>query len=262
MMRRLAVVSIALALAVLVDAIQLKAASNGITITYKSSIYTTSAGGATCSPTWTPTANELVIAFAETNYSSSPVDPTGVTGHGLTYTALTLGTSTLSTTHKLSVWVAKTGGSPTNVACTDTVSGTTTGSSITEFEVVGADVSGTAVQAIQDSSATNTGSGTSATVTLSNPTLTGNRAMAFVTVLANAAPTAAGSWTLTAGAAGNFNSPATGAAVLFQNGKFDTAGAATVSSASWRMVGIEIKSKKIPGRLLGLQRNHTVQLVP
>jgi len=255
------VIASALALVVLLVA-QLYAA-NGITITFKSAVFSTSAGAVTCTPTWTPTANELVIAFAETSYASSPVDPTGVTGHGLTYSQVTLGASNTPTagTHKLSAWVAKTGGSPTSVACTDTVSGTTTGSSIVEFEVVGADVSGTALQAIQASTATNTGTSTTPTVTLASPTLTGNRAMTFVTVLANAAPTASGAWTLTAGAAGNFNTPATGVAAFFQNGKFDTAGAASTSSAEWRMVGVEIKSKKMVGPLLGMLRNRTVRAV-
>lgn len=214
-----------------------------IGITYKSSIYTTNAGGQTGSPTWTPAANSLLIAFVVQSYASSPVDPTAVAGHGVSYSKLTLGTSTLSTTHQLSIWVGKAGASPTNAAPATTVSGTTTGSAIIEFEVTGCDVSGTALQAIVASSATNTGaSGTSATVTLAGATNRSNRAMTFVVQLNNAAPTAAGAWTLTAGAAGNYNTPATGAAALFETGAFDTAGAATVASgASWRMVGIEIK---------------------
>jgi len=256
-MRRLAIFVIILALI----AIRGVDAANGIIITFKSAIFSTVAGALTCTPTWTPTANSLIVAFASTSYASAPVDPTGITGHGLTYTALTLGTSTfpVAGTHKVSAWVAKAGASPTSVACVSTVSGTTTGGSIVEFEVVGADVSGTAAQAIQVSNATNTGTSTTPTVTLATPTLTGNRAMTFVVVLANAAPTTSGTWTLTAGAAGNYNTPATGVAALFQNSSFNTAGAATTSSAEWRMVGIEIKSVKMGGPLMAGRRNMTVR---
>jgi hypothetical protein len=254
MKRRLALtLLLALALCIPIDG------ANGIVITYKSSVYSTSAGALTCSPTWTPTANALVVAFVVETYSSSPVDPTGVTGHGLTYSALTLGTSTLSTTHKLSAWAAKTGGSPTSVACTETVSGTTTGGAIIEFEVVGADTSGTALQAFQATNATNTGTSTTPTVTLASPTLTGNRAMTFVVQLSNAAPTTSGTWTLTAGASGSFTNPATGAAVLFKNTVFDTAGAATTANVNWRMVGVELKSVQQPGLLLGGLRNRIIR---
>lgn len=235
-------------------------ASNGIVVTYKSSVKSTSAGALTCSPTWTPTANELVIAFVVETYASSPADPTGVTGHGLTYSALTLGTSTLSTTHKLSAWVAKTGGSPSSVACTQTVSGTTTGGAIIEFLVEGADVSGTALQAIVGSTATNTATSTSETVTLASPALSGSRGMIFGVQLSNGAQTAGAGWTITSGASGNFNVPATGVAAAFNvnQAPFVTAGALTGANVAYRMIGVEFKSKKVPGPLLGLQRNHTV----
>jgi len=215
-----------------------------IQITYKSSSYTTSAGNVTCSPTWTPQANSLIVAFCALTYASSPVDPTGVAGHGISYSAMTLGTSTLSTTHKLSGWAAKAGASPSSAACVATVSGTTTGGLVIEFEVTGADVSGTALQAFQATNASNTGTSTTPTVTLAGFTDALNRAMTFAVVLANAAPTTSGAWILTTGAAGNFTNPATGAVALFENNQFDTAGACNTSNAAWRMVGIEIKASK------------------
>ncbi len=216
-----------------------------ITITYKSSVYSTTntAASFTAAPTWTPTANSLLVACVCTTYSASPSDPTSVTGHGVTYDKLTLGTSTLSTTHKLSIWVAKAGGSPTSTACvanTTTTNGT--GALIIEFEVTGADVTGTALQAIVASTATNTGTGTAETVTLAAASNSSNRPLIFGVQLSNTLQTAAGSWTLTAGAAGSFNTPATGGAALFNNSTFDTAGAATGANVAWRMVGIEIKA--------------------
>lgn len=216
-----------------------------IQITYKSSIYDTSAAATyTCSPTWTPQANALLLAFCSLSYASSPVDPTGVTGHGITYSAATLGTSTLSTTHKLSCWVGKAGASPTSVACVASASGTTTGGLVIEFQITGADVSGTALQALQASSASNNGTSATPTVTLASAADALNRAMTFCVVLANAAPTTSGSWILTSGAAGNYNTPATGAVALFENNQFDTAGACNTSNAAWRMVGVEIKANK------------------
>lgn len=218
-----------------------------IGITYKSAVYqsTNTASTFAGTPTWTPAANSLLVCFVCTAYSASPTDPSGVSGHGVSYSKLTLGTSTLSTTHQLSIWVAKAGASPTSAAPTATVTSTNgTGDLLIEFEVTGHDNSGTALQAIVASTATNSGaSGTSATVTLSAAGKSTNRAMTFVVQLSNNAPTAAGTWQLTSGASGNFNTPATGAAAMFDDGTgFNTAGAATVASgASWRMVGIEIK---------------------
>jgi len=236
--------------------------ANGIIITFKSSVYSTTntASTYTASPTWTPTANSLLIAYIFTTYSASPTDPTSVTGHGVSYTKLALGGNTLSTTHKLSIWVALAGGSPTSVACVANVTSTNgTRGGIIEFEVVGADVSGTATNAIQNSGASNTGTSTTPTVTLSAPTLTGNRAMTFLVSLANASPTVSGNWTLTAGAAGSFNTPASGAAAFFNNTVFNTAGAATITNVNWRFLGVEIKSVRQPGLRLGMQRNRIVQ---
>lgn len=215
-----------------------------IQITYKSSIYSTSAGNLTCSPTWTPQANSLLVAFCALTYASSPVDPTGVAGHGISYSAMTLGTSTLSTTHKLSGWVAKAGASPSSAACVATVSGTTTGGLVIEFQVTGADVSGTALQALQATTATNTGTSSTPTVTLAGATDALNRAMTFVVELANSAPVALGNWILTTGAAGSFTNPPTGGAAMFENNQFDTAGAAATANVAWRMIGIEIKASK------------------
>ena len=91
-----------------------------IAITWKSSIYnTTAAATYTAAPTWTPTANSLLVALV-CGTSTTNADPTGVTGHGITYSKLTLGTSSLSTTHQLSIWVAKAGATPTSVAAVAT----------------------------------------------------------------------------------------------------------------------------------------------
>jgi hypothetical protein len=215
-----------------------------IGIVYKSSTYATTntAASFTGAPTWTPAANSLILCFVCTTYSASPSDPSAVNGHGLSYSKLTLGASTLSTTHKLSAWVAKAGASPTSAAPVATVTSTNgTGALLIEFEITGHDNAGTALQAIVNALASNTGTGTAATVALAAAGHMRNRAITFVVQLSNAAPAATGSWTLSAGASGNFNTPATGAAALFDLASFNTAGAATTANVAWRMIGLEIK---------------------
>jgi hypothetical protein len=217
-----------------------------LAFTYKSSLYsTTGAATYTGSPTWTPAANSLVVCFVVTTGATTwTTDPSGVTGHGLTYSKLTLGTSTLGTTHKLSAWVAKAGASPTSVAPVASVSGSPTGCALIEFEVTGHDDSGTALQAIVDSTATNNGTSTTPSVNLAAAGHANNRGMIFVVQQSNTAPTAT-DWTLTAGAAGNYNTPATGAAAYFKTSAFDTSGTATTANVAWRMIGIEVKAATV-----------------
>jgi hypothetical protein len=217
-----------------------------IAATFRSAVYTTSNTQSTYTGTtsYTPAAGSFLVCFVCTTYSSSPSDPTSVTGHGLSYTKLTLGTSTLSTTHKVSVWVAKAGGSPSSVAPVANVTNTNgTGGVLIEYELTGVDVSDTDLSAIINSGASNTGTSTTPSVVLNAPGSTDNRALLFVVQLSNAAPTGSGNWTIDAGGAGNFNTPATGAAVL-ENAAFDTAGAATTANVAWRMIGIEIKASQ------------------
>jgi hypothetical protein len=222
-----------------------------IGIVYRSSIKsTTTAATYTCAPTWTPAAGSLLVAFVSSSYTS-PLVPTGVTGHGVTYTQLPTGTATLSTTHVLSIWVGLAGGSPTSTACVASQSGSPTGCAVIEFEVTGAHVSGTAAAAIVNSSFTNTGTSTTPTVVLNAPGHADNRAMTFVLQLSNAAPTASGAWVIDSGASGNYNTPATGVAVLYDT-SFNTAGAATTANVAWRMLGIEIKAAQ-PVVVGGLQ---------
>jgi hypothetical protein len=223
-----------------------------IGIVYRSSIKsTTTAATYTCAPTWTPAAGSLLVAFVSSSYTS-PLVPTGVTGHGVTYTRLETGVATLSTTHVLSIWVGLAGGSPTSVACVASQSGSPTGCAVVEFEVTGAHVSGAAVAAIVNSSFTNTGTSTTPTVVLNAPGHADNRAMTFVLQLSNAAPTASGAWVIDSGASGNYNTPATGVAVLYDTASFNTAGAATTANVAWRMLGIEIKAAQ-PVVVGGLQ---------
>lgn len=236
-------------------------AFNGIVFTYKAGLWSTTntAASYTATPTWTPVANSLLLCFVVTTYSASPTDPSAVSGHGQSYTKLTLGTSTLSTTHKLSAWVALAGGSPTSAACVATVTTTNgTGGAVIEVEVQGADVSGTAANAIVASSATNNATSTSRSVTFASPGLSGNRPIMFAVQLSNAAQSQSGSWTIGHGATPNFNTPATGASTAWRQDTFNTAGAMTGANVAWRAVGLEVRSVRQPGLLLGNLRNRII----
>lgn len=229
--------------------------ASAVTSTWKAAIYsTTTASSYATTGTYTPKSHALLVAFVVTTLGATPLDPTTVTGHGVSFTKLTLSARTLSTTHAVSVWVANSGASPSTAAVTADYAGVSqTGGVVIEYEVEGADMSTSAVAAIVQNP-TNTGSGTAQTVTLAAAGNSANRALIFGVHLSNTAPTAAGAWTLTAGAAGNFNTPATGAIGLFNNSSFDTAGAATGANVSWRMVGLEIKCDLTSGGKLSVRR--------
>jgi len=217
-----------------------------IGITYKSRVAsTTGATSYTCAPTWTPAAQSLAVAFVVTCLAATPLDPTTVTGHGVSYSKLTLSARTLSTTHAVSIWVAKMGASPTNVACVASYGAVTqTGGLIIEFEVTGHDNSGTALAAIIQNP-TNTGTATSGNVTLAGAGGVNNRPMSFWLHLYNEAttPKASQNWVETSGADGNFTNPPTGGEAQHNVTSFDTAPTASWTNSSlWRGVAIEIKA--------------------
>lgn len=194
-------------------------------ITYRASVYSTTAASVySTTGTYTPAPNSLLIAFVVGSVAASPTDPDHATapfaGHGVAWTKLTLTANTLGGTHALSVWVAKSGPTPTSAACTAQWATNRTGCAIIEFEVTGADLSGTAAQAIaQNPTTTGTGTGTG-NQTLASPASALNRALACFLHLANEGTTPRAGWTETAGADGNFNNPATGFEASFRSDAF------------------------------------------
>jgi len=230
-----------------------------LAITYKGKIAsTTAATSYTATTSWTPTADSLLVAFVVTCLGSSPVDPTTVSGHGQTYSKLTgFSAYTLSTTHLLSIWVAKAGSSPTSTAASASYGAVNqTGGVVIEYEITDADLSGTAAQAFIQTVTAN-GSATSHTGTnlLNAAGSSDNRAMAFYVHLANEATTpAGGNWTETSGADGNFNTPATGAEVQHTASTFDrTPAASWTTSSAYRVFAVEIKrNQNVTVTLTGL----------
>jgi len=229
-----------------------------IVTTYRSSVYsTTAATSYTCAPTYTPAASSLLVACVVTTLGATPLDPTTVTGHGVSFTMLSLSARLLSTTHAVSVWIANAGGSPTSVACVASYGAVSqTGGAIIEFEVTGADLTGTLAASIVQNP-TNTGTATSGSVTLAAPGKPENRPLSFWLHLANEATTAQSLWTLTAGATGNFNTPATGAAGQYRADSFETpATASWTTSALWRGVALEIKAAAVTPTAQPLRIQH------
>jgi hypothetical protein len=205
-------------------------------ITYKSSNYVTTAGPTfTASPTWTPQANSLLVALS-VGCSASPTDPTGITGHGLTYTKITIPTATLSTTHIMSIWVANAGASPSSVAEVASFGGTPTGNALICFEITGWESDEPISNAFGTGTLINTATGTATTGTVNlslRPDVTGEHVqLSFFLHLANEATTPRASWTETAGADGNFNTPATGAEAQFRTDVFELTSTATWTTSS------------------------------
>ncbi len=213
----------------------------GLNFRYRASLYST--GQNTTYPTsgtYTPAANSLLVAFV--SVSGSQVAPPTVAGHGVSWTSVTLSAHNLSTTHRLDCFIANSGSSPTAAAFTVSgYSGNQTGCVITEFEVIGAYLSGGLSAAVIQSPTNTGGPGTSGTVTLSAGQSANNRPLAFFVHLANEASTARTNWTLETGAFGGYSSPATGAIGEYRSDAFETtASASWTSSALWRGIALEI----------------------
>jgi len=216
------------------------------TITYRSSLYSTSnsASPYTATTAWTPAANSLVVALV-VNTATTPADPT-VTAHGVSLTRV--GTiQTVSTTHKMSLWAGDAGASPTNAAASATVSGTPTGCTVIEFEVTNWNTSLGAAETIFGVNNTANGTATSGSVPVPLfPSAGSNESaiMSFFMHLANEATTGqGGNWTLTAGASGNYNTPASSGAG--QHNVTDVAGvnatASWTTSSAWRGLTIQLQ---------------------
>src|SRR4051812_9279918 len=108
-------------------------------VTCRASVFsTTAASSYATTGTYTPAANSLLVAFVENSLAATPLDPTTFTGHGVTWTKLTLSSRLLSTTHCVSIWVANAGGSPSSAAVTAGFGAVSqTGCSVVEYEIAG-----------------------------------------------------------------------------------------------------------------------------
>ncbi len=198
---------------------------------------TTNATSYATGTSFTPASNSLMVAFvfASSTDTSSSV-PTSVSGNGVTYSQHSniLFASGVCTG---SVW-AGIASSPSNGTVTASGWGTSrTGAGISVFEITGADVSGTALAALVSVN-TITGTGTSATVTMTGPVTAGNLNCGFFDHTASENISAAGSNAI--GSTGNYATPARGLGSVFNNASYANISGSWTTSAAWRAFGVEI----------------------
>lgn len=220
--------------------------------TFRASIFsTTAATSYATTSTYTPAANSLLVAFEVNSLASSPLEPSTFTGHGVTWTKVTLTGAgrLLSTTHSISIWVANAGASPSSAAATAGFGAVSqTGCAIIEYEITGADMTGGAVNAIlQAITSTGTSNNVTATNLLNDNHAELNKAMAFWVHLANQATTeGGGNWSEPAGSDGNFNSPATGAEAQITATTYDRSPAASwATSSAYIVAAVEIRATQL-----------------
>jgi hypothetical protein len=207
----------------------------------RSSTYTTT--GATSYATgtsFTPAANSLMICFVfASSTDTTESQPTSVSGNGVTYTQLTP-TYFQSAVTSGSVWVGIVGSSPTSDVVTASGWGTArTGISMAVLEVTGADVSGTAANAVQTLNTAGPTNNTTLTVTMSGPVTAGNLCCGMFDHTANEVIAAGTGCTL--GSTGNYASPNRGSGSVYDTTVYTSPVATWTTSAGCRGFGIEIK---------------------
>jgi hypothetical protein len=216
-----------------------------LTLTYRVKYHSTSAASSMATDsTYTPAANSLSVVFVCNSLASTPLDPATVSGHGISYTKVTLASRLLSTTHCFSVWVAKMGSSPSSAAVTADWSGTNqTGGTIIEYECTGAEIGGTALAAIiQNNVATGTSNNVTSTNLLAAEKKASNAALAFWVHLTNESGGTLTAGSFTAGVAlAGFNTPATTAGAQHTTGTFSRSPQASwTTSAAYAVAAVEI----------------------
>ena len=210
-------------------------AGSAIAITLGVASFQTNANTSSYTGTsWTPVAGSLIFAFITNSGTSSTANPSGVSGHGAG--AYTLVTSRDMGVNRISVWVAKAG--TTSVAPTVTYATARTSMSVVEYQVTGADVSGTALAAVvQSASASGTGTAVTNPITASSST---NGAMHFVVHDNNTVTNPAAGWTEGSDLTYSAGSNRVGVEVQYIN-SFNTSPSATIASATWASIAFEIK---------------------
>lgn len=146
-----------------------------VSITTKASVYSGTNAASYATGSWTPTTGRLAVCVVQSEISGTTNVPT-VSGNGITWSEVrNYEDDTSGTTSRITVFVAKTAGSSAGAVTADFASQTQAGGNVIVDEVDGADVSGTALQAIVQSVAgTVNGSGTSESISLAALASAGN----------------------------------------------------------------------------------------
>jgi hypothetical protein len=206
-----------------------------------SSYSTTNATSYATGTLFTPAASSLMLAFVfPSSTDAVEAQPTSVSGNSVTYTQCTT-TVFVSGVGSGSAWVGIVGGSPTNGAVTASGWGTArTGIGMSVFEITGADVSGTALNALA-SAFTATGTATSGSVTMTGgPLSAGNLAAGFFDH--TAAENISAGANCAVGSTGNYATPNRGMGSVYNNtATYGNPAASWTTSAAFRALGVEVK---------------------
>lgn len=191
------------------------------------------------SASWTPPATGLLVVFVHARgLDANGSDPVTVTGNNVTWTQI--GATVACAANSMAALLAADASASTTGATTFNFGAETeTNLTVSFFHVTGADVSG-GVAAAFVQRPTNSGTGTSGSVTLSSAAATTNRPIAFFWHDTNEAKTPRANWTelddLT-GAARNRNIE-----TQYRGDAFETTASATwITSTIWCGIAAEIK---------------------
>jgi hypothetical protein len=200
---------------------------------------TSSTATVATSPAFTPGAHSLMVAVCVCSAGSGTHTPSSVQTTSATNRYTFARATTAVYTNEISIWVADSGATPPNDTITTVFTNTITGASVAVFEITGADMTGTALQAIVTEASTTTSTSTTPSITYAAASNSDNRPL--VAIFNNTGPaTERSNWTELYD--GGYSTPTTGVQVQIRLDAFETTGSSTITSGLWQCVGVEIKA--------------------
>jgi hypothetical protein len=180
-----------------------------------------------------------MIAVCQASATSGTHTPSLVQSTGVTNRYTFAKVTTAVYTNEISIWVADSGATPPNDTIQATFTNTITGAQVAVFEITGADMTGTAAQAIVTEATSTTSTSTTPSITYAAASASDNRPF-FAQYNAAGGSTPRTSWTSLYDA--GYATPTAWLGVQIRLGAFETTGSATISSGLWQCVGVEIKA--------------------
>jgi hypothetical protein len=213
-----------------------------IAAAHKASVYDSANASTYVTGSWTPTADRLVLACVENARTGTPTTPT-LSGNGLTWTQVaTYVCDTVDPQFRITVFVAKTGATPSAGAVTVAFGGVSQiGGSIIVDELDVAYLSGTDLDAIvQSKTGSVDASGTSESISLNSAITSGNASYGLIFLQhANAVTPGSGHSAL---GAGNHTGPVAQLVSIFKAAGSQTVDASWGTSAGKGGIAVEVKA--------------------
>lgn len=187
---------------------------------------------------WTPPTSGLIIAYVQARRSGGPDTPT-ISGNGITWTQIGSTFDCDGTGNGISLFGANASGSSTGVTTVDFGANTQLHCSTSFFQVTGVDLSG-GIAAAFVQQPTNSGTGTSGSVTLSAAADSANRPIVCFWHKVNETTTPRTNWTEIDDLSGG--GQVRGVETQYRDDAFETtASASWTTSADWGGVAAELK---------------------